>query len=52
MKWFESHDNLIELARWLLSVGWFKTSDDVIRFFEKPWKWEPEWLEMRENIDG
>ena len=47
MKWFESHDNLIELAHWLLVDGWFTYPIDLLRYFEKPWKWEPEWDKMK-----
>ena len=46
-KWFESHDNLIELAHWLLVDGWFTYPIDMLRYFEKPWKWTPEWDEMK-----
>ena len=46
MKWFESHDNLIELAHWLLVDGWFTYPIDLLRYFEKPWKWEDEWDKM------
>ena len=50
VKWFESHDNLIELAHWLLVDGWFTYPIDMLRYFEKPWKWTPEWDEMRANL--
>ena len=52
MKWFESHDNLIELAHWLLVDGWFTYPIDMLRYFEKPWKWTAEWDEMRANLPG
>ena len=47
VKWFESHDNLIELAHWLLVDGWFTYPIDLLRYFEKPWKWQPEWDKMK-----
>ena len=46
MKWFESHDNRIELAHWLLVDGWFTYPIDMLRYFEKPWKWTAEWDKM------
>ena len=49
-KWWENHNNKIELAGWLIDEGCLVTSQDALRFFEKPWKWDPEWEEMRANV--
>ena len=49
-KWWENHNNKIELAGWLIDEGCLVTSQDALRFFEKPWKWEPEWEEMRADV--
>ena len=45
-KWWENHDNKIKLAGWLIDEGWLRTSQDALRFFEKPWKWDAEWDQM------
>lgn len=42
-KWFEKHDNLTAFASVLIDLGTFERPKDVLYFFEKPWKWEPEW---------
>lgn len=41
--WYETHENLVMLATALDDDCRFNETGDVIRFFEKPWKWEPEW---------
>ena len=51
-KWWENHDNKIELAGWLIDEGCLVTSQDALRYFEKPWKWEPEWEDMRHSDTG
>ena len=45
-KWWENHNNKIKLAGWLIDEGWLVTSQDALRFFEKPWKWDAEWDQM------
>ena len=51
MKWWEKHDNRIELVHWLYDIRYLKTPADVIRFFEKPWKWDAQWDEMHTEPD-
>ena len=55
MKWFESHDNRMKLHGWLIEQGWLITARDSHRFFEKTWKWDPEWDQMNlpepDNVD-
>lgn len=41
-KWFESHDELVWFAAVLTDAGEFPEAADLLRFFEKPWKWTPE----------
>jgi hypothetical protein len=43
MNWFETHENLVMLAMALDTDCRFEEAADAIRFFEKPWKWTPEW---------
>lgn len=43
MKWYETYDNVVTLAEWLDMLCEFNETSDVIRFFEKPWKWDREW---------
>ena len=43
MKWFESYENRQELAAHLITVGVLTTPRSVLRFYEKPWKYTPEW---------
>jgi hypothetical protein len=44
--WHEIHSNLVELGNWLVDAMDFDASD-LMRFFEKPWKWEREFREMQ-----
>lgn len=41
--WFTNLDNVVELARSLNEQGILTGASDAIDFFEKPWKWTPEW---------
>ena len=41
--WYETHENLIALARALDAAGLFTDTDGAIDFFEKPHKWSSEW---------
>lgn len=38
-------DHLIIIATELNYHGYFSTTQDVVDFFEKPWKWEQEYEE-------
>jgi hypothetical protein len=42
-KWYEDHDNLTGLARWLNGEYYFQSPDGVLYFFEKPWKYGREY---------
>lgn len=44
-KWFQSNDTLLALAHWLVDRNEFETQSDLLYFWEKPWKWEPEYEE-------
>lgn len=41
---YEDHENLADLWRWLRDKG--REPDDVVRFLEEPWHFQPEWDEM------
>jgi len=44
-QWYEYHENLVRLAYYLHGqAGW--NTDDILYFFEKPWKYTNEWNEM------
>lgn len=49
-EWYENHENLCELYRWLEQRCDQPTGDDIARFLEKPWKWTPEWNEMQSEL--
>jgi hypothetical protein len=53
-EWWETHNNVLALARALDDEGGFSDTDEVIDFFEKPWKWSPEWARFRNRkpLDG
>ncbi len=46
--WYSSGDTMLTVATILDDEGIFIKTTDVIRFFEKPWKWESD---MQELID-
>ena len=46
-EWYEDHENLAELYRWLEARCEAPAGDDIARFLEEPWKWTPEFNEMR-----
>lgn len=41
--WYEDHDNLLGLGTWLVDECEITTCQELLRFFEKPWKWTEEW---------
>ena len=45
-KWYDDHEKVKRLAKWLVSGNEFATQTDLLYFFEKPWKWDEEWQEM------
>ena len=44
--WFINHDTVCTLSRYILSKGWLPTPEQVICYFEKPWKWQRLYDEM------
>jgi hypothetical protein len=45
--WWNDHSTVISLAYWLESNDKFDKRDDVINYFEKPWKWEDEFFDWK-----
>ena len=46
--WYLSGDTVLTVAEILDGECYFHTTGDVIRYFEKPWKWE---TDMQEIVD-
>jgi len=44
--WFEYQDNVMTLARWLVDKKDF-TVNNLLDYFEQPYKWTDEYKEMR-----
>lgn len=51
-EWHETYDNVKTLGRWLLTERHFDAGE-LQAYYEKPWKWDDEWEEMRrEEMEG
>jgi hypothetical protein len=51
-KWFENYDNVLVLGNWLVDNCDIYKCEDLLHYFEKPWKWEAEWEAMiQETLD-
>jgi hypothetical protein len=51
--WYEVHDNLCALARWLKYEGQWDGVGGVgnlLYFFEKPWKYDNEWSAYQKHL--
>jgi hypothetical protein len=49
-KWYLDHDEVVAFARWYWQgscYGCWKS--DILDFFEKPWKWTPEYMGYKEE---
>ena len=44
-EWYDSRDNLLKLAQWIVYNDG-SGALDVMYFLEKPWKWNEEWANM------
>ena len=42
-EWWMDHDEVVAFARWYWDGMYSKSGRDIIDFFEKPWKWTPEY---------
>ena len=45
--WYDNQAELLNLAKYLHDQDEFSDIDAVLYFFEKPWKWEKEYLEYK-----
>lgn len=50
LNWWNWPANVMELARHLHRGGEFADIDEVLYFFEKPWKWTKEWKDLAPTI--
>lgn len=48
-KWYQDYREVISFAEVLNQADEFSTPEDVIYFFEKPWKWTPEYISWKEE---
>lgn len=52
MPWYESRQNLLELATWLLENDVDFTVLDVMDFLSGPWRWDHQWHEYLAATNG
>ena len=43
LQWHEVSDNVLGLATWLDGFCFFANTTDLLRYFDKPWKWQREY---------
>jgi hypothetical protein len=48
LEWYQEHDNLIALGTYLVDDLLFPARD-LLYFFEKPWKYETEWIAFQNS---
>ncbi len=42
-KWYNDTDEIVSFATFLDSESYFESTSHMLRFFEKPWKWNTEY---------
>lgn len=47
--WYETHDNLVALARWFLAEENY-TATEIVDFFAKPWRYTGEWTLYQDSM--
>ena len=52
MNWYDDRDNLVALGEHLVDAYELRTPRMVQLYYEKPWKWTPEWLAFGEHPNG
>ena len=55
LNWYDMRNNVLLLAHELSDCGYLATKEDLLYYFEKPWKWTQEWDYYTENnnsMDG
>ena len=45
--WYNIHDNVVELVRWMHDVKGVRDAEVLIYAMEKPWKYTDEYNEMK-----
>ena len=51
VKWFTDYSNVFELASHLFNEeDYFPEVEDLLRYFEKPWKFQEEWTAYQKVI--
>lgn len=48
-EWYENQVDLLNFAKHLHDKDEFSDEDAVLYFFEKPWKWNEEWKEYKDQ---
>lgn len=48
--WYNIHDNVVELVRWMHDVKGVRDAEVLIYAMEKPWKFTDNYNEMRHLI--
>jgi len=52
IKWYMVYDNVYDLGAALAWRGDLYTVEALLRYFEKPWKWTPEWERYSADREG
>lgn len=49
--WYDDRDEVVDFARWFWEGAWSirGTVGEILDYFEKPWKWEPEHKDYLES---
>lgn len=48
MNWWTDHYTLVQVARWIEENKQFSDASEAIDYFDRPWKWTPEYREWVE----
>ncbi len=49
MDWHSKQNEVLRFAVHLVEINDFLTPEELLYFFEKPWKWDSEYKEWNEN---
>jgi len=45
--WLGNMDNQFSFCQYAIEIELFKSPNDVLEFFQKPWKWDEEYFTFR-----
>jgi hypothetical protein len=48
-EWHADYGNIFGLASWLYEHGEFTDMEEMLYYFEKPWKWTEKWEEYKND---